>query len=85
VGLGQDFVVFAVVEVAEGGEPADDPLKPVLRPGQGPHVTAHIVDFDSSLSGVPACLLEEHRRSVETRHVDTPLRQAVGNSAVTAS
>jgi len=59
-------------------------LKAVLRPGKGPHVTAYIVDLDSSLSGVPACLLEKYRRHVETRDVDSPLRQTVGNSAVTA-
>jgi hypothetical protein len=30
-------------------------------------------------------LLEEERRGVETRHARTALRQAVGDSAVTAS
>jgi hypothetical protein len=55
-----------------------------LPNGQGPHITGGVGDLDASLCGVPACVVEEERRCVETRDARAALCQAVGDSPWTA-
>jgi hypothetical protein len=83
VSLAKHAAVVVVVEVAEGREPAEDTVEPVL-PRELAHVALDVLDLDAPGGGVGAGALEEERRRVEPRHTRALRGEAVRDPAVPA-
>ena len=84
MGLLQDAPVVLVVEVPEGGKPAQHAIEALIRPGQQPHVAFDVVDLDAARGRVAPSVVEKQRVGVEPGHSCAALGEPVGYTAVSA-